>query len=49
MDELMVRFMHNIHRTEHQKDYNEAKKILEQDDLLHESDKCVKQGVEKSF
>jgi hypothetical protein len=38
MDELMVRFMHNIHRTEYKSDFEQAKKVLEQQSLLQESD-----------
>lgn len=49
MDELMVRFIHNIHRTEYKTEFDQAKKVLEQQSLLHESDSQIKSGVQGSF
>lgn len=49
MDELMTRFLHNIHRNEYLDDLNENRQLLELTDLKSEHDEAISQGVEKSM
>lgn len=49
MDELMTRFLHNIHRNEYMDDLTQNRQLLELNDLKSEHDEAISQGVEKSM
>jgi len=49
MDELMMRFVLNLHRNEHLDTYTSSRKILDKKDLRLEEEEEIKDGVANSM